>query len=142
MPRTKKNAAPAAEAAVVETVKTVEAEAPAADKKEAENKPAAKKTAGRKPAAEKKTAGRKPAVKKQTEEKKPAAKRTAEKKAAEENIFIQQNGSEVNAADLIAKSKADAGVKNAEKVDVYVRPEINMVYYVIDGKIFGSFELC
>lgn len=102
-------------AAAAETVKEVAA-APAEEKK-----PAAKKTAAPKTAA------------------KTTAKKTAE---ISENVFIQQNGSEVTAAALIAKAKADAGVKSPKKVDVYVRPEINMVYYVINGDKFGSFELC
>ncbi|MBQ8297112.1 MAG: hypothetical protein IJX77_04950 [Ruminococcus sp.] len=78
--------------------------------------------------------------------KKTAAKttKTASKKAAAvvENVVIQQNGNEVTAADLIAKAKEDAGIQSPKKIDVYVRPEINMVYYVIDGEKFGSFELC
>ena len=43
---------------------------------------------------------------------------------------------------LVEKAKADSGVKAPKTVDIYVRPEINMVYYVIDGETFGNFELC
>lgn len=135
MARTKKTAASTADTAVkaaeaaVETAKTAETAAPAAEEKAIPaKKPAAKRTA-----AAKKTAEKKPAVKKN------AAKKAA---PAEENVFIQQNGAEVTAAELIAKAKASAGVEAAAKVDVYVRPEINMVYYVINGEIFGNFELC
>lgn len=137
MARTKKTAEAAAETAVkaAETVKT-EAAAPAAEEKKAP----AKKTAAKNTAAPK-AAEKKPAAKK-TAAKAPAKKTAAKKAAAVENVFIQQNGAEVTAADLIAKAKADAGVKAPAKVDVYVRPEINMVYYVIDGEKFGSFELC
>ncbi len=137
MARTKKTAEAAVETAVkaAETVKT-EAAAPAAEEKKAPaKKAAAKKTTAPKADAEKKPAAKKTAAK-------APAKKTAAKKAAEENVFIQQNGAEVTAADLIAKAKADAGVKAPAKVDVYVRPEINMVYYVIDGEKFGNFELC
>lgn len=75
--------------------------------------------------------------------KKPAANKTAVKKTETvENVVIQQNGNEVTAAEIIAKAKADAGVDAPAKIDVYVRPEINMVYYVIDGEKFGNFELC
>lgn len=138
MARTKKTAEAAAETAVkaAETVKT-EAAAPAAEEKKAPaKKAAAKKTAAPKAAAEKKPAAKKTAAKA------PAKKTAAKKAAAVENVFIQQNGAEVTAADLIAKAKADAGIKAPAKVDVYVRPEINMVYYVIDGEKFGNFELC
>ncbi len=137
MARTKKTAEAAVETAVkaAETVKT-EAAAPAAEEKKAPaKKAAAKKTTAPKADAEKKPAAKKTAAK-------SPAKKTAAKKAAEENVFIQHNGAEVTAADLIAKAKADAGVKAPAKVDVYVRPEINMVYYVIDGEKFGNFELC
>lgn len=117
MARTKKTTA-----AAVETVKETAA-APVEEKKAA----APKKTAAPKAAA------------------KTTAAKTASKKAAVEtveNVFIQQNGAEVTAAALIEKAKADAGIESPKKVDVYVRPEINMVYYVIDGEKFGSFELC
>ena len=137
MARTKKTAEAAVETAVkaAETVKT-EAAAPAAEEKKAPaKKAAAKKTTAPKADAEKKPAAKKTAAK-------APAKKTAAKKAAEENVFIQQNGAEITAADLIAKAKADAGVKAPAKVDVYVRPEINMVYYVINGEKFGNFELC
>lgn len=114
MARTKKTEAVEAvkETAVVEEVK---AETPA-------KKVPAKKTAAKKTTTTKKTAAKKAAV--------------------VENVVIQQNGSEVTAAELVAKAKADAGVEAPAKIDVYVRPEINMVYYVIDGEKFGNFELC
>lgn len=114
MPRTKKDTAAAT---VAETVK--ETTAPAEEKKAATKRTAAKTTAT-----------------------KSAAKPAAKKAAVVENIFIQQNGSEVTATDLVEKAKADAGIKAPKKVDIYVRPEINMVYYVINGEKFGSFELC
>ena len=42
---------------------------------------------------------------------------------------------------IIDKAKAVAGVKSAKSVVVYVRPEINKVYYVIDDNTFGNFDL-
>lgn len=69
-------------------------------------------------------------------------KATTKKSAVIENIFIQQNDGEVTTTALVEKAKADSGVKSPEKIDIYVRPEINMVYYVINGDKFGSFELC
>ncbi|MBR3759574.1 MAG: hypothetical protein IKK47_01080 [Ruminococcus sp.] len=81
------------------------------------------------------------------EEKKPAAKKTAAKKpaakkaAVESKVVIQANGSEATAEDLVNKSIAAAGVKTVKKVDVYVRPEINKVYYVINGDVLGEFDL-
>ncbi|HOC33183.1 MAG TPA: DUF6465 family protein [Ruminococcus flavefaciens] len=119
MPRAKKT-----EDAAVEVKAT--AAAPAEEKKAAEKKAPAKKAAAKKPAA-KKT---------------PAKKAAAPKAAAEERkVVIQYNGGEIAGTDLVDKAKADAGIKTAKSVVVYVRPEINKVYYVIDDNTFGNFDL-
>ena len=119
MPRAKKT-----EDAAVEVKAT--AAAPAEEKKAAEKKAPAKKAAAKKPAAKKA----------------PAKKAAAPKAAAEERkVVIQYNGGEIAGTDLVDKAKADAGIKTAKSVVVYVRPEINKVYYVIDTTINGSFEL-
>jgi septal ring-binding cell division protein DamX len=121
--------------------KAVETAAPAEEKKTAAaKKPAEKKaTVAKKPAEKKATAAKKPAEKKATAAKKPAAKKTAA--AEERKVVIQYNGAEVAGTDLVDKAKADAGVKSAKSVVVYVRPEINKVYYVIDDNTFGNFDL-
>ena len=121
MPRAKKT-----EDAAVEVKAT--AAAPAEEKKDAEKKAPAKKAAAKKPAAKKA----------------PAAKKTAAPKAAaeERKVFIQNGmGGEIAGTKLIEKAKEVAGVKTAKSVDVYVRFDINRVYYVIDTTINGSFEL-
>ena len=74
------------------------------------------------------------------EEEKPK-KKVAKKAAVESKVVIQANGSEATAEDLVNKSIAAAGVKTVKKVDVYVRPEINKVYYVINGDFLGEFDL-
>lgn len=119
MPRAKKT-----EDAAVEVKAT--AAAPAEEKKDAEKKAPAKKAAAKKPAAKKA----------------PAKKAAAPKAAAEERkVVIQYNGGEIAGTDLVDKAKADAGIKTAKSVVVYVRPEINKVYYVIDDNTFGNFDL-
>lgn len=124
MARPKKVTAPAvAPVEATETVKEITTAAPAEEKKAAE----VKKPAAKKPAA-------KTAAKTTT-----AAKKTT---TVVENIFIQQNGKEVTTAELVERAKAESGVKSLKNIDVYVRPEINMVYYVIDGDKFGNFEIC
>ena len=110
MPRAKKTAAETAE-----VKETVVAAAPAEEKKAPAKKAAAKKAPAKKPAAKKAP-------------------------AEERKVVIQYNGAEVAGTDLVDKAKAVAGVKSAKSVVVYVRPEINKVYYVIDGKE-GSFFL-
>lgn len=97
---------------------------------------AEKKKSGRKPAAEKKAPAKKPAAKKAT-----AAKKTTAASAEESKVVIQANGSEVNASELVEKAKAASGVKKIKKVDVYVKPEVNKVYYVVNGDTFGDFDL-
>ena len=119
-----------AENKVVET-----AAAPAEEKKAAAKKaPAAKKPAEKKAVAAKKPAEKKAAAKK------PAAKKTAAA-AVDSKVVIQAMGSEVNTAELIAKATKASGAKTVKKVDVYVRPEVNKVYYVVNGDILGDFDL-
>jgi hypothetical protein len=87
--------------------------------------------------APEKAAVKKPAAKK-TSEKKPAEKKTSTRKTAPKtNLFIQYQGAEVSYADLIEKAKADAGVEAPKNINLYVKPEDNMVYYVIDEKVGG-----
>ncbi|MDD7517546.1 DUF6465 family protein [Ruminococcus flavefaciens] len=109
--------------------KVVETATPVEEKKAAKKAPAAKK-----PAEKKATAAKKPAA-----EKKPAAKKTAA--AVDSKVVIQALGSEVNTADLVAKATKASGVKAVKKVDVYVKPEVNKVYYVVNGDTFGDFDL-
>lgn len=94
----------------------------------AEKKAPAKKTAAKKAAAPK------------TAAKKTTTKAAAKKTAAEENVFVEYLGAQISSTDLIAKAKKDSGVKSPKNVNVYVKPEENKVYYVIDGKE-GSFFL-
>lgn len=103
---------------------------------ETEKKPAAKKTSAKKPAA-KKTAEKKSA------EKKPAEKKASTRKTAPKtNLFIQYQGAELSYVDLIERAKADAGVEAPKSINLYVKPEDNMVYYVInDSEKVGGFVL-
>ncbi len=105
-------------AVVAEPVKAVEETAAAVTE---EKKPAAKKPAAKKPAA-----------------KKPAAKKPA---APESKVVVQFGGSEVNTDELVEKAKIASEVKSIKKVDVYVKPEVNKVYYVVNGDTFGDFDL-
>lgn len=80
-----------------------------------------------------KKSGRKPAAKKTEAEKKPAAAKAATKA----NLFIQFKGAEVSYADLIEKAKIETGIKSPKSVNLYVKPEDNMVYYIVDDKDGG-----
>lgn len=115
MPRAKKNAAEKVEKKV-EAVAEAVVETPVEEKKAEEKKPAAKKTAAKKPAAKKETV------------------------ATQENVYVQYQGVELTSAGLIERAKKESGVKSPKKVDVYVKPEENMVYYVVDNNA-GGFPL-
>lgn len=155
MAAAKKTTAAKEEAAKVADTKTDEVktakEAPAAkteavtetttEVKKRGRKPAAEKTAakkpGRKPAAEKTT------VKKETVKKEPAAK----KEAVKEAVHIQFGGKSYASEDLVKIAK-DVWVydlnqeeKNFKSVELYVKPEENIVYYVINGEVQGNFNI-
>ena len=107
----------------------------------AEVKDTAVKAAETVTAEAKKPVEKKEAAPKKVAAKKPAAKKEAAPKAEERKVVIQYNGGEVAGTELIDKAKADANIKTAKSVVVYVRPEINKVYYVIDDNTFGNFDL-
>jgi cell division protein FtsX len=77
---------------------------------------------------------------KTTAAKKTAAKTTKAVSTAV-NVYIQANDGETTAAAIVEKAKAVAGVDSAKKIDVYVKPEENKVYYVIDDDTKGDFPL-
>ncbi len=127
---------------VKKTAEAAVAEVKAPEKAAEKKAPAKKAAASKKAAAPKKAAAKKPAEKKAAAPKKAAEKKTAAKKtAASEKVYVQYRGSEITSADLIAKAKKDSGVKSPKTVNVYVKPEENKVYYVVDDNNVGSFDL-
>ena len=137
-----KAAKPAVETKEVkaEETKTVKAETAKVEVK-AEEAKAAKTTAK---AAETKTTE----TAKKTTARKTPAKRTTTKKAAvvTEEVYLQYAGKEFSSADLTAKVKEiwkEMGKKAADLKDikVYVKPEENAAYYVINNEETGSFGL-
>ena len=83
-----------------------------------------------------------------TDAAKDAAKETVkavEKKVAaktiRENVYIQYAGKEITAESLADKAKKLSGAEIVKSVDVYVKPEENTAYYVVNGDISGQFEL-
>ena len=133
-----KAAKPAVETKEVkaEETKTVKAEEAKADKTTA------------KAAEAKTTETAKKAPAKKTTARKTPAKRTTTKKAAvvTEEVYLQYAGKEFSSADLTAKVKEiwkEMGKKAADLKDikVYVKPEENAAYYVINNEETGSFGL-
>ena len=114
--------------------------------KEAEKAPVAKaevkapvKAEAKKPAAKKETA------KKETAKKAPAKKPAAKKAELKSEISVQFDGKSYSQEDLlkIAKDvwKYDLKQKAADltSVELYVKPEESMVYYVMNKETTGSF---
>ena len=121
-------------------VKAAEVKAPevkAEVKKEAVKKtPAAKKAPAKKaPAAKKET------VKKETVKKAPAAK----KPVVKEEVNFQFSGKSYTSEDLIRIAKdvwkydLNGKEEDFKNVELYVKPEENTAYYVINGDVTGSF---
>lgn len=129
---------------------TGKAAAKAVAEKEVKAAPAAeeKKTAEAvevKPAEEKKPAAKKSEVK---EEKKPAARKAPAKKAELKSaVHVQFSGKSYSEEELVKMAKDvwkyDLKQKSRalESVELYVKPEENMVYYVMNKEFTGSFYI-
>ncbi len=111
--------------------------------KEAEKAPVAK-------AEEKapvKAEAKKPAAKKETTKKETAKKPAAKKAELKSEISVQFGGKSYSQEDLlkIAKDvwKYDLKQKAADltSIELYVKPEENMVYYVMNKETTGSFYI-
>ena len=116
-------------------------------------KPVAKAVAATKPAEakveEKKVEAKKAvAPKKETAKKAaPAKKEAAVKAATKVSVNLQFAGKEYKAEDFEKMAKDvwqyDLGKKAADlkSVDLYVKPEENKVYYVMNGDVTGDFDI-
>ena len=98
--------------------------------------PAAKKAPAKKaPAAKKET------VKKETVKKAPAAK----KPVVKEEVNFQFSGKSYTSEDLIRitrdvwKYDLNGKEEDIQSIELYVKPEENTAYYVINGDVTGSF---
>ena len=153
----RKRAAKKTTAAVKPVVEKV-AEAPAAkaEEKAVAVKPAEKaeeKAVAVKPAekAEEKAstvkAAEKPAVEKTAARKAPVKKTPAKKAELKSSICVQFGGKSYSQEDLIKiardvwKYDLKQKVGSLESVELYVKPEENMVYYVMNKEFTGSFYI-
>ena len=81
---------------------------------------------------------------KEVAEKKPAAKRTT-KKAVKTTFVVQAAGKEVSMEEAVERVKeawTAAGNKAADlkEIAVYVKPEEEAIYYVVNGDVTGKVE--
>ena len=73
--------------------------------------------------------------------------KAAEKKAVKETVYLQYMGKEISKDDLMKQVK-DIWTKQMKKkvgdmktVTLYLKPEENKAYYVINGDVTGSVEM-
>ena len=153
MAETKKtvNVTPAAKAVAAqaadtktEAVKTASAASVAEVKKE-EPKKTAKKAAAKKTTAKKTAAANKTTTK--TTTKAATKKAPAKKTAVKETLSLQFAGKSYTTEDLVKIAKdvwkydLKQKVGDFKSVELYVKPEENAVYYVINGDVTGKFDI-
>ena len=119
--------------------------APKAEEKEAP-KAAVKKEAAPKAAAKKETAP-KAAAKKETAKKTPAKKATVKKADQKTILHVQFSGKSYAQEDLVKiaqdvwKYDLKQKVRELSSIELYVKPEENKVYYVMNQEFTGSFDI-
>lgn len=110
-------------------------------KKAVEKKETAKKETVKKPAA------KKAVEKKETVKKEPVEKKETVKKAAKASVTLEYRGNSYTEESLVQSAKDvwvyDLGkdLKDFKSVELYVKPEENTVYYVINKEVTGGFGL-
>lgn len=119
--------------------KTVEAKKTETTAKAAEDTAKAEKVA-------KKAAATKKAATKTTTAKKTATKKKGEEKETMTNhVFIQTNYSEIVADDVIKKAleayKAEGNKAKVNNINVYIKPEENAAYYVVNDTVAGRVDI-
>ena len=86
---------------------------------------------------------KKAAAKKETEAKKPAAKKAVKEDAVKANIVLQYGDKNVTYDTIVENSKNNyqyemgGNVDEIKKLSVYVKPEENAAYYVVNDKVQG-----
>ena len=145
---TAKKAEPTTSTAKTTKVKEAPAKTVAASTDEtAKKETAVKEAAETEKPAEKKTAVRKTRTTKKTAEKKTATTRRTTKKEASAEIYVQFLGREIYAKDVLENVKKiwtdEMGKKAGDLKDVkiYIKPEENKAYYVINGDVTGAVAL-
>ena len=121
-------------------VKAAEVKAPEV-KAEVKKEAVKKTTAAKKAPAKKAPAAKKETVKKETVKKAPAAKKSVVK----EEVNFQFSGKSYTSDDLIRITKdvwkydLNGKEEDVKSIELYVKPEENTAYYVINGDVTGSF---
>lgn len=78
---------------------------------------------------------------------KPAAKTPAKKAVVKEKVYLQYLGKEIDSEDVMKKVKEQwtkvlkNKVGDIKSITIYMKPEENAAYYVINGDVTGNVEL-
>ncbi|MDE6208603.1 MAG: hypothetical protein K2M73_02885 [Lachnospiraceae bacterium] len=95
--------------------------------------------------AVKKTPAKTTAKKTTTTKKATTTKTTEAKETLESHVVVQTNNSEIVADDLIKKAlnayKEEGNKTKVKGIDIYIKPEENAAYYVINDKIAGRVDI-
>ena len=127
--------------ATAKVVAKVPAEEKKVEVKAAEVKAPEVKAEVKKEAVKKAPAAKKETVKKETVKKAPAAK----KPVVKEEVNFQFSGKSYTSEDLIRITKdvwkydLNGKEEDVQSIELYVKPEENTAYYVINGDVTGSF---
>ena len=127
--------------ATAKVVAKVPAEEKKVEVKTAEVKAPEVKAEVKKEAVKKAPAAKKETVKKETVKKEPAAK----KPVVKEEVNFQFSGKSYTSEDLIRitrdvwKYDLNGKEEDIQSIELYVKPEENTAYYVINGDVTGSF---
>lgn len=137
-----------------ETSKVVAANTVKEEAKKAETKAAAaevkketakKATTAKKETAKKATTAKKETAKKETAKKATTAKKTTAKKGEPTSkAFIQLGYTEIDVTEVVNKAiKAyeEEGSAKVENINVYIKPEENAAYYVVNDKAAGRVDI-
>lgn len=145
-PAAKTESAAGTAKAEVKTDAAKETKAPV-EKKKPGRKPGTKTAAkkpGRKPAAEKKETAKTTTAKKTTKSAKTASTR---KTTVKETLHLEFAGKSYTTEDLVKIAKdvwkydLKRKVSDFKSVELYVKPEESVVYYVINGDVAGNFGI-
>ena len=126
----------------VAEVKEAAPEAAAPEVKEIVKTPEVKAEEPKKEAAPKKTA----APKKEAPAKKAPAKKAPVKKEIKTAVYVQYAGKEAEVEKLVAAAKKAYGAAGHKETDIktveiYVKPEENTAYYVINGEGSDNYKI-
>lgn len=144
--QTKVNVTAAKEAKVEAKRAEVKTEEKAVEAKKAEATAKVAEDTAKAEKATKKATTTKKAATKTTTAKKTATKKTAEEKETMTNhVFIQTNYSEIVADDVIKKAleayKAEGNKAKVNNINVYIKPEENAAYYVVNDTVAGRVDI-